>query len=290
MISGPRPAEKEPPSEQNLDTQLKQIANDLFQLKQPSKDILQSIAEYGPQTIYELYRKTDWAESAIRRHLYGKGHVPSLLKEKYVRIDGTNVFKKVSRRREMKYYGLDFKGFLASLAELPCEKNYLFRVFLATFRDEEGWSNEGLTDNQRTERGSEIERVVKAGLLAFLQYAKQELNLPRLHNAGSYFIDLARKKRPFLFDGLPIGYVTAVDPRTQEKITAMDRRDWTLTFSFCFMTSENWEPDPLGSKNPFTEHLLKNYTEQLKLLRKVDKLPWDAEALLLPEARRAELK
>jgi hypothetical protein len=266
---------------EQLDAALNQTSNEIFPLDPIPKDILKSIAERGPQTIYELYRNTKWAESAIRKYLLGDRKVPrvlSLLKEKYVRIEGVVPFKKI-RDREMKYYGLDFKGFLASLTEVPCDRNYMFQVFLGTYEDEMGWSDDPLPYDEKTRIKNEAQTTVRAGLLAFLEYAKQELNLPRLKNVISHFLDLTQK-RPFLFDGLP-RYVGTTDPRTRNKTAQLEYRDWTHILTFCFLTRENWEPNPLGGKVGVTEHILKNYTEVIKIKRKVDELPWDAKELLL---------
>jgi len=110
-----------------LDAILQEQAEKLFTLDPVSTQILDNITLNGLQTIYSLEHSLHINRGQIRRRIRGSTKFIGLEKERFITLSETEPFRE-SDRRYKRFYGLTFKGFLASLATHEISENYLFQV------------------------------------------------------------------------------------------------------------------------------------------------------------------
>jgi hypothetical protein len=247
MSSGPIPGENE------IDTKLQQPAKNLFELDDVSRKILGYVACEGPSTIYELQRHKDLSKAAISRRLYGDAKLLSLLNEGYLRLEATVNFDRIKGRKK-KFYGLTLKGFLASLANVACEKNYMFRIFLQICKDHDEWRlvQDKLTEKQRDAIIQKFTMRAKVDLAVFLQYHwEQGLTLTRIKHFDLYFDRFWNSVVPY---GTEVDPFIPVNPASQLSQFGPDwKRLWEIRPQLdakipATIHVENWDGKTLKTK------------------------------------------
>jgi len=110
-----------------LKPDLATLSKKVFDLDEPDKRILKYLALYGPMNLSELAKHTTkYAYSldrwSLRKHLEGSSRFIGLIPYEYVSLTRLN-------KKETKYE-LTTKGVLASLSNVPLEKNVSFKNFV----------------------------------------------------------------------------------------------------------------------------------------------------------------
>lgn len=282
MTTGPIRLEAERRLEESADAALKKSAGSLFELDNTSRLILANVARGGPQTIYELDKHKALSKAAIHRRLFGNG---ILLDERFLRLEGKVSFDRITGY-EKKYYGLDLKGFLASLSEVKCKDNYMFNVFVsANYRHVLSLlTPHNLSDTKKSEFLEQIKRQassrVKVDLLNFFLYhVENGLPLTHIKNPIIYVLhtNFFDSKSPIVGrkreDSLPNGVARLYEEKVVFSSPAMFESIW-LTAQEC-----KGADLPVG----FRECVLAAYEEEIgKLpLRKKKGIPWDYGMLLV---------
>jgi len=115
----------------NLDSILVKQSEALFKIDIISREVLAVIAKQGPLTVYELIKNVRTKKASrpsVHRRLHGEGKFVGLLGNDFLRICKLRRFKKIKGVWK-KFYGLTFKGLLASLSNMRLEETYLGRPF-----------------------------------------------------------------------------------------------------------------------------------------------------------------
>jgi hypothetical protein len=214
ILSGPIPVDS------SLDDQLRTAASRLFEIDEVALDILAVIAEKGPQLVYGLAKGKKLSKATIYRRLQGNVAQPSLIKEKYLRLEGVAPFGRI-QDREKKYYGLGLKGFLASLSKVQCEHNYMFKIFLEMYRNHpifEEVQAERLADHQDRELWENVVQLIKVDLLLFFRYhLDQGLRLTYIKNPTVYFWIMPEHLMPTYY-----GHDSNISPDLKALLTRRD--------------------------------------------------------------------
>jgi len=120
---------------QDIDILLQTQSRELFSLDDLSWDIIYRIAREGPQNVYSLYKLIARSQvGSIRRRIQGSQRYVGLEKEGFLIIQRTESFRE-TEPKYARYYGLSFKGFLASLTDVRLGENYLFQVLIKYLND-----------------------------------------------------------------------------------------------------------------------------------------------------------
>jgi hypothetical protein len=280
--------------ERRIDAEIRKNAADLFELDDTSRLILASIARGGPQTIYELDKNVNGlSKASIHRRLYGDG---LLLKQKFLRLEGTVSFGRI-KGREKKYYGLDLKGFLASLSKVRCEENYMFKILQEATYDYyihldnptefphwKEWATKERNDFDLKSR-----KRMKIDLWTFLSYhANQGLKLTWITNPLMYYLS----SWTTLVTPSDIAPDLSASREATKDIgeqSAMFLWPWMAPFIACWVT---WQ-----TKGDIREHLDKElmlalliaYGKIMRELHDQNDPPWDYGVLLTGKPLR-ELK
>lgn len=300
--------------DQQVRGKLRANANMLFELDDTSRIILGNIAERGPSTIYELDKIRNLSKAAISRRLKGDANLLSLLGENYLRLEGSVAFNRIKGRMK-KYYGLTLKGFLASLSNVDCDRNYMFKILLQTLCDTHAWkeAKDHWTQVQTDKILETFRRRAAVDLLLFFQYhVEQGLKLTHIKHPEMYFGRFWDFVEPYSSQTDPysegsaqfsttwnviwntreqvdpkmpiythVSRVSDVSSRVEESVESFPSTGpWVGTFPLCWLTENevnSWAPHPDWG---FVDALLHEYQDVIRRLRGSDP-PWDPGILIV---------
>jgi hypothetical protein len=151
----------------DLDELLSCQAKSLFDLDDLSWELLKAVSHRGPTTVYSMAKAVPRERPAVYRRLRGSKDRVGLEKDDYLRVVETRVpatYEDLRRQLTRKYYGLTFKGFLASLAVTRLEENYLFQAFMKLLDKTVPGAQELLTEYIKTELAAWLQSHIENGL------------------------------------------------------------------------------------------------------------------------------
>ena len=270
-----------------FDVAMANNAKDLFDLDDKSRLILACIAREGPQTIYELDKHEDLSQAAIHRRLFGEG---ILLGQKFLRLEGKASFDRI-KRIQRKYYGLDLKGFLASLSEVKCNDNYMFRILLESVCDCCAPRNRPEMKHEEREDFLYHGRIrVMTDLRSFLSYyAKQGVKLTTITNPLLFYLSFwhtpVRLSEDFEPDFVSdFKLVREAFDKMKTKPPDIFNHPWVAPFITCWMTWQFIQKEKLtpgrGVDPDLFGAFLNEYAREIKKLREGKEPPWDYGMLL----------
>jgi hypothetical protein len=288
MTTGPKEAQE------RIDTEIRKSAANLFELDDRSKLILACIARDGPQTIYELDKHGELSKAAIHRRLFGNG---MLLERCFLRLEGKVTFDRITRY-EKKYYGLDLKGFLASLSEVECKRNYMFNVLIEACCDNYASRNSlKFNDEQRTDFLDNARKRMKTDIATFLSYhSRQDLKLTHITNPLLYYLRFCLAYASLTesdFDpNLPLSLLNESAASIEKTPSAIFDDPWFGPFASCWVTRQEMKRldiNPRQLDPDLLIALLNAYGRVIRKLRDGNDPPWDHGLLYIGRSLR-ELK
>ncbi len=112
----------------DLDMILEALSRKLIQLDTLSREIIRVIAKEGPANPSAINRRVGTSYPTTVRNSLGLGNRPGLLGADFVLDSGFRMFTETNELKQT-HYALSFKGFLASLASLRLQFNYLINDY-----------------------------------------------------------------------------------------------------------------------------------------------------------------
>jgi len=106
----------------------------LFSLDKESKYILEILSKNGPLSEYQISKignNYNLSRDSIRRRILGTNTFPSLLEHDFIQIVRT---EKHRTGKEIKNFGLTFKGLLAALSRMKFEEIYLSKKYYSEMK------------------------------------------------------------------------------------------------------------------------------------------------------------
>jgi hypothetical protein len=287
MITGPSRGSR-------FDNAIAKNARELFDLDDRSRLVLAHVARDGPQTIYELQEHDELSKAAVHRRLYGKG---ILLTQKFLRLEGRVTFDR-NKKIQKKYYGLDLKGFLASLSEVKCDDNYMFKILLQAMCDYYASLNAiKLTHEERKDFSYHGRIRVMTDIRAFLSYyAKQGVKLTGITNPLLFYLGFWLTPMRLSEDvesdfASELGLVRKAFALI--KPPAIFNDPWAGPFATCWFTWQIIQKERLKIGSVVDRDLfyafLNEYGREMRELREGKDPPWDYGILLAGKPVR-ELK
>jgi len=117
-----------------IDKILSDCSNAVFSLDKESKYILEILSKNGPLSEYQIAKignNYNLSRDSIRRRILGTSTFPSLLEHDFIQIIRTD---KHRTGKEIKYFGLTFKGLLGGLSRIKFEQNYLSKKYYSEMK------------------------------------------------------------------------------------------------------------------------------------------------------------
>jgi len=106
----------------------------VFSLDKESKYILEILSKNGPLSEYQIAKignNYNLSRDSIRRRILGTSTFPSLLEHDFMQIIRTD---KHRTGKEIKYFGLTFKGLLGALSRMKFEEIYLSKKYYSEMK------------------------------------------------------------------------------------------------------------------------------------------------------------
>ena len=119
----------------NVDKILSACSNELFSLDKEAKEVLEILAINGPLTEYGITKignNYNLSRDSIRRRIFGTSTFPSLLNHKFIQIIAT---EKHRTGKEIKRFGLTFKGLLGTLSRIKFEEIYMSKRYYSEIKN-----------------------------------------------------------------------------------------------------------------------------------------------------------
>jgi len=117
-----------------IDKVLADCSNVVFSLDKESKYILEILSKNGPLSEYQIAKignNYNLSRDSIRRRIYGTTLLPSLFDLEFITIVNT---EKHRTGKEIKKFGLTFKGIIAVLTRINFEDIYITKYFYSKMK------------------------------------------------------------------------------------------------------------------------------------------------------------